>query len=54
MHDEFEVLCLQMQDPTTLVGQAFATDKDMQCQCERFLHKEDYDSQDDDQDARIN
>ena len=54
MRDEFEVLCLQMQDPTTLVGQAFANDDDMQCQCQRFLHKEGYDSVEMETETRAN
>lgn len=44
MREEFEILCLQMTDPTTLVGEAYANDPDMQRQCQSFLCKEGYDN----------
>lgn len=44
MREEFEELCLMMNDPTTLVGQAYATDPEMQEKCQSFLCKEGYDS----------
>ncbi|MEM9840682.1 MAG: hypothetical protein AAF830_16215 [Pseudomonadota bacterium] len=44
MKQEFEELCLLMADPSTLVGQAYANDAEMQQQCQSFLCKEGYDS----------
>ncbi|MEM1409844.1 MAG: hypothetical protein AAGG79_03755 [Pseudomonadota bacterium] len=43
MREEFELLCLQVTDATTLVGQAYATDPDIQCNCREFLTRQGYD-----------
>ncbi|MCQ8184394.1 hypothetical protein [Parvularcula maris] len=44
MRDEFEELCLLMNDPSTLVGQAYSTDHEMKERCQSFLCREGYDS----------
>jgi len=44
MREEFELLCLQVTDPETLVGQAYATDPTMQCQCREYLDRQGYDT----------